>query len=217
MNSPARKAETPSNPKASDLNEAMEHTIDAMTRLSTLSPATKVTFDGSYFQHRPVADEDGQFLGHEFRRTDTPPLEALLQARSPIEPYQYLAGVRFRLDWTASQIGPLASVDYARAAQYATEEVLKAGKWDGAMGGKILRGVAGISDAKLDASARLGRVAKEINKLSFWLARKVIGEEWTIVQCAGELGRDQRYVGPRFREALDELAFHYKMIARGRG
>jgi len=68
-----------------------------------------------------------------------------------------------------------------------------------------------LADTRLDATARLGRLADEVSNVSFWMLEYVVGHERSLAEVALMLRTDQRYVAQRFREALTEAAAHYRM------
>lgn len=201
-------------PEERDFIQSMDQAIMASVLRSHLNPWSQVTLSGDTFElHRAEqsADHDA-----EFRATHTSPLEAMYSyAKRPLEEFQYLAGCRFRVDWHLSRLSPLGAIDYAQAATYAVDDVLKAkGAIEGPKLSKVLRTVRNPSDSKLDAIKRLGDLFNHIGGVSYYLADKVIGEERSVTQIARVMGKNERYMNERFRECLDDLAGHYKLCAR---
>lgn len=203
------------------VEEAMEQAIARLIATAKLSPLSKITMEGHSFHYAKIRheDEDGNWLPFEMKKVShAAPLEALLASTNPITDVQYLAGLRWRMDWSASQISSLGAIDYTQAATYATEWMLshEMPASGPRLAGTLRRAVSNPSDRKLDAMKRLGDAVAAIGPTSSWFARKLIGEEISINAASTMLGVDKRYTTQRLRETLDDLARHYGMMGAAR-
>lgn len=113
-----------------------------------------------------------------------------LKARGNIDGCQYAAGDRFRRDWEMAAIAPDKAVELRE-------------KVDG--GGVSL----GLSHGKLDAMNRVRLALAALNTTSRAFVIDVCGEGKKLETVRIERGYNHHYVGPRFREALEDLARHY--------
>jgi len=63
--------------------------------------------------------------------------------------------------------------------------------------------------SRLDALARLERLAGAISSISFYLLDQIVGRERWMKDVAGELRTSPEYVAQRFREAIWEATVAY--------
>ena len=119
---------------------------------------------------------------------------ALMRSKRQIEEHQFVAGDRFRADWERASVARLRS-------NYRVEFTA---------GGKI----EDIAIAQADALERVGAALDSFGRgksamVSRVMIKAVCGEGETIGRLAKQQGWDRNYAGPRFREALEDLAEHY--------
>lgn len=153
------------------------------TRMTTMLPGR----DGNPII--PEVRKTDQDSGQHIYNCAESPIDWLL-ARHIIEGYQHAAGERFRRDWEISGISPARAIELRE-------------KVDG--GGMSL----GISNGKLDAMNRVNRALGALNHISRVFVVEVCGEGKRLETVRVERVFSKHYVGPRFREALDDLARHY--------
>lgn len=150
---------------------------------------------------------DGNALELEYRRTDQDsgthayntaesPLDLLLK-KHIIEEIQYLAGTMFRRDYEVSSISPNRSVEIKERVQ-----------------GGYPKNT--LSEIQCDAQQRLSSALKAINGNSRIIVIALCGEGRTLTDIARAYGWNKHFIGPRAREALDELTYHYGLAARPR-
>lgn len=195
-----------------DLMVALEGAIEREVRDAQMSPFERLCLDGIFRDHiRPMGLPDGASMAPG---ASTPPLEFLYhQAKNRIPLWQYLAGVRFRIDFVIARAPSSGVVDPTRMALYAVEGLDRArSEWKGRGGGGAPPRIDNVPVARLDAQRRLGLVARKIPALSFRLAEMVIGAEMRMPEVGKRLGLDDRTVGHRFREALIHLAGVYAIL-----
>lgn len=198
--------------------------LQAETDRHDLPPITRIVFDGiPHVSNYCLRDEgpvyfDATSVGGIERQPITSkmaPLEFLhFQARTPIALYQYIAGVLFRTDFEMSRVGSSGVIDASRLAMFAVDGIDKERSEYHGKGAKRMVRVANVSDRRLDALKRLGAIAAKISDLSYWMLEKVVGDERPISEVAKIMRADERYAGPRFREALDEAAKYYRLAPR---
>ena len=75
---------------------------------------------------------------------------------------------------------------------------------------------APISDMRIDAIARRGRLMAEISKMGFFLLEEICGRERLLKDVAATIQCSSEYVGQRFDEALTEAADHYGRLPASR-
>lgn len=154
------------------------------------------------------------------RNTASSPLDYLFfQSKAPIEKWEWLAGKRFEYDFhVAHRSGPVTtSLEALLNAKVDKPARLKAGQTRPIVTFHPKRGKrastsprASHSDSRLDALARLGRLADEVSPIAFYLLEHVIGREQWLKDVAAELSASAEYVSQRFREALWEATTHYQ-------
>lgn len=148
----------------------------------------------------PEAGRDGNPLVIEVRLTDKDsgthaynvachPLDMLLHRRI-IDPCQYTAGDRFRSDYEKSEIAPAKAVELKERVS----------------GGGVS---LGVPEHRLEAMHRVGKALEAANVISRLLILDVCVLGLSLDQVRHKRAFPRDYVGPRFREALDELAEHY--------
>lgn len=148
----------------------------------------------------PEAGRDGNPLVIDVRRTDQDsgnhaynvaehPLEMLLHRRA-IDPCQHMAGDRFRADYEKANIAPAKAVEL--------KELVSGG------------GVSlGVPVYRLEALERMGDALKAVSTVSRLLILDVCVDGLTLEAIRNKRSFSRDYIGPRFREALDELSRHY--------
>jgi len=191
------------------LMSAMERAIEQEMSGAEMSPYERLCLDGMFREVRPVRVDGKAAL----MAAATPPLEFLhFQAKSRIPAWQYLAGVRFRADWTVARVPSSGVVDPTRLAMFNVDGLSqqRAAYTGKGHGGGISR-IDNVPAARLDAQRRLGKLASRIPALSFRLAEMIIGLELRMGEVGVQLGMDERSVGHRFREALIHLAGAYAL------
>ena len=67
----------------------------------------------------------------------------------------------------------------------------------------------GLSDPRLDAIDRISRVNRGVSRTTFMLLDLICIRRTWMKDAARILGLPEKYVGYRFREAVEELAGHY--------
>jgi len=139
------------------------------------------------------------------------------QARSRLFHWEYLAGQRFRIDFELVQDkGGVMNME--RIGLYATEATERH-RAEGARdrASAAVSRATDISVARLDAMMRRGQLSKQ-HPLSFWLCDQIIGHELWPKDVAAFLSESHQYIGPRFREALSDLAAFYRtaVVSRSR-
>jgi hypothetical protein len=154
------------------------------------------------------------------RNTSASPLDYLFfQAKAPLEKWEWLAGKRFEYDFhVAHRAGPMTmSLDQLLMAKVEKPPRLKPGAvrpvvtFRPKRGSRAARGPSkGPSDSRIDALARLGRLADEVSPIAWHLLEQVIGEERWLKDVAADLESTPEYVSQRFREALWEATRHYQ-------
>lgn len=190
--------------------------ILALTEGRELPPAVRIAFEGAMGVddiHRIHDQLRGIEIIAPHRAT---PIEFMrLHPNQPLADYQYLAACKFREDFDTAHSMSSGVTNYARGEMYDTD-LARADRARGYHGKGASRSASagGHSDARLMAMHRRGAFAG-IYRMSFWLAEAVIGFEIWPKAIADHWGEDQKYVGRRFREALDDLASFYRMHVRG--
>jgi hypothetical protein len=122
------------------------------------------------------------------RATRDDPLAGLLARRS-IDLAQYEAGREWQRHWEAAQIGAVKAIDPTR------EPV------DG-------KGPARspYSEQQREAMTELRTVAVTLGYVGDRLVRDILGERVSLEDAAKRRGRSRKYIGLRFREALETMA-----------
>jgi hypothetical protein len=161
--------------------------------------------------------------GEIVMRSMKSPLEYMFyQSQAPIERFQYLAGLKFRVDYSMAMPSSSGVVNYDSMAEMAIEESAKAlrefnEKTFRQSYAKTQFDFNGPNDSRIDAMDRLGALAAEISDVGFYMLKRVVGEEYQIKDVASFLGEDRRYVSKRFHEALTEAAAHYRLLSKNSG
>lgn len=212
---------------------ALEQLIARELRQAELRPLAKIGFDGqppnvrvtpdprAYTAHpgRPSATEGVPIAKLTVtRNTLSSPLDYLFfQAKAPLEKWEWLAGKRFEFDYhVAHRSGPLTvSLERLVMAKIEPQKRDALQTFKPRRPRRPRRGPPNVSDARLDALARLGRLAAGISKISCYLLEQIVGRERWIKDVAGELRTSPEYVSQRFREALWDAADHYANRERG--
>lgn len=128
----------------------------------------------------------------------------LMYERKQIEEHQYRAGRQFQDDWEVSgRSGRMKGMD-------TTQEPVD--------GGRAPSSRLGVTDRGLAASARLRAYEAELGAYGWRLARLVLVDKRTLIECAQLVHvtanrANQIYVGKRFRECLDTLAVKMGLCA----
>lgn len=118
------------------------------------------------------------------------PLEWLL-SKDLIDSAQHIAGDKLRRDWQISSISPLQAAEIAERVDTSISLTVPANR--------------------LDALRRVKRALSELNPVSRLIAIALCGEGLWLKEIAAKYGFSRDYIGPRAREALDDLARHYKL------
>lgn len=191
---------------------AMERAIEHEMTAAEMTPYERLCLDGVFREVRPVRI-DGKAALMSAGVAATPPLEFLhFQAKSRIPAWQYLAGVRFRADWTVARVPSSGVVDPTRLAMFNVDGLDKQrASYNGRGAGAGIKRIDNVPAARLDAQRRLGKLAAKIPALSFRLAEMIIGLELRMGEVGVQLGMDERSVGHRFRETLIHLAGAYAL------
>lgn len=123
-----------------------------------------------------------------------------LFARKQIGRHQYDAGRAYQRDFDMSLIGGARAIDFTREA---------------VDGGRMAEP---ISEASSRALGMLARVSKSLGLEGDVMIRAMLGEGLTIAQYAARRSMEARsgreYVGRRFRECLETLAYLYGFTTR---
>lgn len=123
-----------------------------------------------------------------------------LYVRHAIEDYQYRAGRRYQHDWDMSLIGGTKAIDFTREA---------------VDGGKLAET---LTDATRNALGNLEKATRLLGAEGDAIVRAILGEGLTIGQYAARRAMESRsgkeYVGRRFRECLETLAYLYGLTTR---
>ena len=152
-----------------------------------------------------MTGRDGNTLVIEHRKTDQDsgvhayncaesPLDLLLK-KGIIESYQHLAGITFRRDWEILAIGANRSAELREKVQ-----------------GGFPKNT--LTEGQCQAQERVRRAMMDITPTGGIIIRALCGEGLTLTVIAQRHGWNKHYVGPRAREALDELAVHYGLADR---
>lgn len=197
---------------------ALEMVIARETReqAARLAPLAKIGFDGRapFIEAVPHPDNPRAAIERVINQT---PLDYLrFQARSPLDHWEWVTGKRFEYDWHVATYdrritGNLDFAAIAKPMTAAERRRREALTFRPRSSARAPARPGSVADSRLDAMARLGRLAAEISQVSYWLLEHIVGHEWTLERTARALGVDQRYLGPRFREALTEAAGHYRL------
>lgn len=206
---------------------AIERAIQRELREAQLRPLAAIGFDG-----RPPEVREELLVDEAKRRTwvgrniAASPLDYLyFQSKAGIEWWEYLAGMRFAYDWHQAQgsAGLAASLEGLMLAKIAKKtraerkaERLRPTTFPPKKAKRPKAGPSAAVDARIDAMARVGRLAKRVSNVSFYLLEQVVGEERWLKDVAARLGVSPEYVAVRFREALVEAAAYYRLSAATR-
>jgi hypothetical protein len=219
-----------------DLGPSLDSKIAFLTQEKALPPLVRLAFEGSVAKNETALlakkmpsnvqyaadiriEAESKVPGEQPRSglNNKSPLEFFrFQARDRLEDWEYLAGVRFRMDFEIAHRPSGGVADASRAALFMTERLAKDirdGIGRNRKGASRNQSPGDISVSRLDAMRRRGELAKRC-LVSFWLAEKIIGEEHWPKDVAAYLHEDVRYIGPRFREALAVLAGYYRLNER---
>jgi hypothetical protein len=135
--------------------------------------------------------------------------------RDPLEPHQIEAGRRAEQDFMRARGQQVRVADVASAALYRTHQMMQDAKtWTGRGAAKVHRGNPD-ADYRIDAVRRLGAMQDHVGAVSFKLLSMVIGAEMSLAAVAEATGEDPKFIGRRFREALDDAASFYSLAPRG--
>lgn len=148
----------------------------------------------------PIAGRDGNPIIEELRKTDKDSgvhtynlavcqIDLLLSKRH-IDDCQHAAATRFTRDYELSEHAPSRAVEIKERVS----------------GGGV---TLGIPDRTLDAKERVMKALLPMNTVSRLLLLDVCVDGLNYQAIAAKRGFSHHYVGPRFREALDDLAKHY--------
>jgi len=190
-----------------------------------LKPMAAIGFDG---KPAKLAVEDMQVddaMQPVIRNTAQTPLDYLFfQSKARIEYWEWLAGQRFAFDWHVAQGSGALVASFERLMMAKTPKLTRAERRQQRLrpatfppkkAKRVKQGPSsdGVSN-KIDAIARIGRLAASVSEVSYWLLWQIIGRERWIKDVAHELGEDPHYIARRFREALTEAAAHYRLGSR---
>lgn len=213
---------------------ALEMLIAREIRDSEMRPLARIGFDG---QPPPALittlenpsneglseQERADLLGGytAIRNTSSTPLDYFYhQARAGIEWWEWLAGQRFSYDWHIASGGSalsqsLEGLMLAKIAKLTPgerrRERLQPTTFKPRRAKRMRQGPSSMSDSKLDAHARLGRLMDSVSPVSWFLLVEVIGNERWAKDVALQLRETPEYIGRRFRESLCEAAAHYRL------
>lgn len=205
------------------LGMTLEEKILLLTNARGIPPLARLAFHGA----AGVDDADKIMLGTlvesytpdpraaaATRHVNRAPLEFYrFQAKDRIEDWEYLAGVKFREDFDLAHRSSTQTVDPTRSELYVTERLLKDvrnGVGRNRKAASRTCSPTGIAVSRLDAMTRRGRLAQR-SLVSFWLCEHIVGHEIWPKDVARYLKMDVRYIGPRFREALADVAGFYRL------
>jgi hypothetical protein len=214
---------------------AFDQAIARELRQAELRPLARIGFDGQPRRRAETAHPDS-YTAHPdrmvavkrplgwhveplrqvtvTRNTLSSPLDYLFfQARTPLLRWEWLTGKRFEYDFhVVHRTGRLTSNLEALFSAKVEEPAPGALQTFRPRRPRRQRlGPAHVSDARLDALARLERLAAAIGPIAFCVLERVIGRERWIKDVARELDVTAEYVSQRFREALWQAADHYAM------
>jgi len=143
---------------------------------------------------------DGNVIDIEIRKTDLDSGTHIFNAanchldlmlnKHQIELYQHMAGDMFKSDCDRAHTSPAKAVELKEKVD----------------GGNF---TMTLSDHALDAQDRVKNALRSMSVISRLLVNDVVFHDRSIQRVAVMRGFSRHYVGPRFREALDELAKHY--------
>lgn len=200
-------------PDENDLGPNFDHRIGSIIARSKLSPMARLCVFGAVNVLDAKDMEAGIVLdARGGGGTGKSPLEFYaFQSRDPLEEWEYLAGLRFREDFDLAH-GGSGTLNLERMSLYATEatRMQHAQGYVGRSAARVSQ-AGDLSVARIDAMGRRGDLAKQCH-VSFWLAEHIIGYDFWPKEVAQYLGVDVRYIGPRFREALQRIAGFYSVV-----
>jgi hypothetical protein len=213
---------------------ALEQLIAREAREADLKPLAQIGFDGrpapklvATLEHpdnegltdQQRRDLDGGYLA--MRNTSSSPLDYFyFQSKAGIAWWEWIAGKRFEYDWHIASSGraltqSLQSLMLARVPKMTRAERkdrrLRPRTFKPRGAKRVKASPTSISDSKLDAMARLGRLMDSVSNVSWWLLVEIVGKERTAKTVALQLGETPDYIGRRFRESLCEAAAHYRL------
>lgn len=153
------------------------------------------------------AGRDGNALLIEYRKTDQDsgvhayntaesPLD-LLRKKKIILPIQYLAGTMFRHDYERAAISPNRSGEVRERVQ-----------------GGYPKNT--LTEAQCDAQQKVRLALMDVSAVSRIIVIALCGEGRRLTDIAQAHGWNKHYIGPRAKEALDELSYHYGLAERPR-
>lgn len=197
---------------------AHEATRPANPALDSLRPLSRVSLARDAREFRPVEVQADDGTGAMVARVqNVSPLDWLAKrARDPLQPFQLEAGRLVERDFARARSGGIrgSSTSWAAAALYATHEAMQANE-----SGRGFARRAGasysVADHRLDAIRKLGQLHDAVGAVSFHLLSRFIGDEIGIGDLARECGEDEKFIGRRLREALDDAAAFYSLALRG--
>lgn len=219
---------------------ALEMLIARETREANLRPLAKIGFDGrppaAYVTtlenpgNEALTDREREELKGGYiavRNTSSCPLDYFYhQSKSGIQFWEWISGKRFAHDWhVASGSSGLAqsleSLLLAKIAKPTREERkrdrLKPVTFKPRKGKRPRTGATDVmSDSRLDAMARLGRLCDSVSPVAWFLLVEIVGRERWAKDVALQLVETPEYVARRFRESLCEAAAHYRMAPSSR-
>jgi len=213
---------------------ALEQLIAREAREADLKPLAQIGFDGrpapkliATLEHpdnegltdQQRRDLDGGYIA--MRNTTSSPLDYFyFQSKTGIAFWEWIAGKRFEYDWHIASSGhaltqSLQSLMLAKVSKLTRSELrdrrLRPRTFKPRGAKRIKASPTSISDNKLDAMARLGRLCDSVSNVSWFLLQEIVGKERTARDVALQLRETPDYIGRRFRESLTEAAAHYRL------
>jgi hypothetical protein len=195
-----------------------EQLIAAQIRRAELKPLQRIGFDGQprSIEELPHPDEPKAWAR---RNTSASPLEYLRwQSKAPLADWEYLTGKRFEHDWAIAYHNGQLTMPLERVMQIRREheprrrpgQAPRVVTFKPRFAKRQARGpIEAMSDARIDALARLGILMACVSNVTFFMLREVIGHERWLKDVAAQMGVSQEYAAQRFREALCDAALHY--------
>lgn len=200
-------------PENTALGDALDRRIMELTsHEEKLTPSARLSLYGSLGTADFYHIEELTRGAGEPKALRKVPLEFMrFQSKDCLEEWEYLAGQRWRGDFDAANRSGGMSVDPTRGDMFDTDAARKhraAGYYG--KGASRNHTAVDITSSRIDAMHRRGEFAKREPR-SAWLLDAVVGFEIWPKDIATMWGQDVRYVGPRFREALQDAASFYRI------
>jgi hypothetical protein len=158
-------------------------------------------------------DSDKPAEAGKKHRKWTHPLD-LLFAKKQISHELWLAGVRFRSDWELAHSSHGGVVNWSRLAQavHETDRDRDDTAWPVRQPKQPIA-YREVTPRIVDTWKELTRLSEAVTPVGFALLVAVCGRGMTIEDVARVLGDDRKYLGRRFREALEEAhQFYFEKI-----